>query len=129
VLLAHLLRFECAWQLRKPLTWIALLVFLAATSAYIYHQTSGDFGSLPEQEQYDWKQQYEQKYRAYESMALPTVASVQTQINLYPNGYRSAVKGRYKLVNPGPQPIDSLLLNWEPDVRLEGVRLVQGRVM
>lgn len=77
----------------------------------------------------DRKQAYEEKYRKYEHLSQPGIAEVSTAIDLFPeeNSYR--VSGSYTLVNHSGQPIDTLLLYQDADMKDLEVRLPNSKLL
>ena len=77
----------------------------------------------------NWQQTYEATYRPYQHMLQPTITSVKTSIDLYPERKTYAIKGSYTLVNKNSQPIDSLLLYCDRRVTLETVQIQNAKLV
>jgi hypothetical protein len=104
-------------------------LLLLASSGYIYVHTHTDPQRLTDQEKFDWKQSYEQKYKAYESMDLPVIVQVRTAIDLFPSRHCYRVKGGYTVVNKTKARIDSLLVYSDPDIQLTALRIDEGQLL
>lgn len=68
-------------------------------------------------ETFTLQENYETRYRKYENLPQPSITSVNTEIDLFPESYSYRVRGQYHLVNYNETPIDSLLLYQDPDMQ------------
>ncbi|WP_300570083.1 M1 family aminopeptidase, partial [Flavobacterium sp.] len=94
------------------------LFLFAGFGSYIFYETNIKSPYLSKEEQQNWSQQYEAKYRKFEELVQPTITSVKTNIDLFPENNSYVVKGSYQLVNNSSKAIDSLLLYVDENVKL-----------
>lgn len=99
------------------------LLLLIASASYIFYQNNILHPTQTKQEKIKWKQEYESQYRRYASLPQPVINSVKTQIDLYPAEQRYEVKGTYWLQNKTAKPIDSLLIYFANDCKLENINI------
>ncbi|MBA5630150.1 M1 family aminopeptidase [Moheibacter lacus] len=67
------------------------------------------------------KATYEKKYRKYQNIRQPTIKSVSTEIDLFPEKHSYRIKGNYWVKNLHNQPIDSLLLSVPNDFKINSL--------
>ena len=73
---------------------------LLGFGSYIFYETNIRSPYVTKEDQQDWSQQYEAKYRKFESLNQPSITSLKTNIDLFPesNSY-SVCFGSGKLLN------------------------------
>jgi len=67
-------------------------------------------------ERNNWKQEYETRYKKYETLLQPVITDVKTHVELFPEQNSYTVSGTYTLQNTGNQAIDSLLIYTNKDL-------------
>lgn len=70
--------------------------------------------------------QYEKSFRKYETLPQPDIKDVKTEIKLYPSQNAYQIIGHYTLKNQTDQPINKILMNFNPDMKLETAVLRSG---
>jgi ABC-2 type transport system permease protein len=96
---------------------VGMLLFLGSGS-FIFYYTNISSAYRSGSTKLEWKVNYEKQFRKYENSPAPTVTSVKTKIDLYPEQHRYEVKGSYEMVNNTTQPIDSMLVYMDREARL-----------
>jgi ABC-2 type transport system permease protein len=116
---------------RGNLRGVSAVVILALfiCGAWIIYNTVflNDFVSRTEYRQR--AASYEEKYREYESILLPDISVVKTEIDLYPESRSVDIKGSYELINRGKQAIRLLPLTTKPMVFRGDVLPFQGNLI
>lgn len=104
----------------KPLNYIVLILCLVTMlgSGVIISNNTNIVSSATRA---NWQQEYEQQYREFQNMPQPTIVSVKTTIDLYPDKNSYAISGEYVLVNKQAATLKSLLLYCQPSVTLRSV--------
>jgi ABC-2 type transport system permease protein len=93
--------------------------FLLLTSgSYICYHTNFKTRFRSESTKLEWKINYENTFRKYENMPLPTVTAVKTNIELYPENHSYKVSGSYQLINNTGKSIDSILIYMDKNSQL-----------
>lgn len=69
---------------------------------------------------------YEKTYRKYEAIPQPTITDVTTKINLYPSKNAYEISGNYVLKNQTNKPIQSILINFHPDLKIKTALFKSG---
>lgn len=64
------------------------------------------------------KVEYERNYRKYQNIPQPTIKTVMTQIDLFPEKQAYRVMGHYRVSNLHDRPIDSILLSLPEDFKI-----------
>ncbi len=94
------------------------VLFFISFGSYIFYETNIKSSYLTKEDQQNWSQQYETKYRKFEALSQPTITSVKTNVDLFPESNSYKVNGSYQLVNNSTKAIDSLLLYVDENVKL-----------
>ena len=113
---------------QKTLLILGSLLFMGFGS-YTFYEVNVKSEYLTADEQFDWQQEYEKQYRKYEDLIQPTITSVKTKVDLFPDENRYEVKGSYELVNNSEKPIDSLLLYVSDHIKLRSVTIFNAKLV
>jgi ABC-2 type transport system permease protein len=70
--------------------------------------------------------QYEKQFKKYESLPQPEVTDITTEIQLYPSKGSYRIIGKYILKNQTNQPVTTVLINFNEDLKLESAVLKAG---
>lgn len=62
---------------------------------------------------------YEKEFRKYENLPQPVITDVITKIDLYPSENSYQIRGKYIVINQTDKPINQILLNFHPDLKIE----------
>ncbi|PTL75862.1 M1 family aminopeptidase [Vitiosangium sp. GDMCC 1.1324] len=89
---------------------VLLLAVWALTGGWILYNTDGLNERMSARELLDWKADYEKAYKPFAQLPRPTISSVTTDVELYPEDRRSRVSGRYQLVNETKTDIHEVLV-------------------
>ena len=106
-----------------------LLAGMIATGAYIYHNTNVVNEYIPSDESDRRQAEYERRYRQYREVPQPRVASVRTDVDLYPAERRAAIRGVYRLVNRSEAAIPVVHLTTSPRIEVVGLDLPPHRTV
>jgi ABC-2 type transport system permease protein len=74
----------------------------------------------------NWKQAYEEKYSYLNNLPQPTVTSVKTAIDLFPESESYEVSGDYVLINKTPSPIDKIYMYGDKELKWSEWQLENG---
>ena len=96
---------------------VSLLAFVAL-GGWIFYNTNvlNDYvpGDLAKQR----AAQYEKDYRQYKDLAQPRIASIRTDVDIFPEERRVDMRGRYRLENRTDQPIPELHVALNPKIEV-----------
>ena len=104
-------------------------LFFMGFGSYIFYETNVKSPYITKEEQQDWSQQYEEKYRKFEEFPQPTITSVKTNVDLFPESNSYKVKGSYQLINNSDKAIDSLLLYIDDNIKLSSVGIPNSKLI
>ena len=104
-------------------------LLLMGFGSYTFYEVNVKSEYLSADEQFDWQQEYEAKYRKYEDLVQPTITSVKTNVDLFPDENRYEVKGSYELINNSEKPIDSLLLYVSDHIKLQSLTVSNAKLL
>ena len=98
---------------------VAAAVLFVLSGAWIVHDTliRNDFRTGADDQRY--LAEYEKRFFRYAALPQPVVRHVELDVALYPAEIRAEVRGRYRLVNETPAPIDRVhvrLMNRDLDL-------------
>ncbi|MCL9807101.1 aminopeptidase [Flavobacterium amniphilum] len=113
---------------QKAMLVLGSLLFMGFGS-YTFYEVNVKKEYLTTDEQFNWQQQYEEKYRKFQKINQPTITSVKTAVDLFPEENRYNVKGSYELVNNSKEPIDSLLLYISDQINMESVSIPDAKIL
>ena len=100
---------------------------MSASGAWIFHNTHQRGGTFGQDEIRQRSADYERAYEPYRHLPLPRITSVFAEVDIFPHQRRVEVRGRYRLVNDGTEPIQALPFTMTPRW-VEGVLPVYGGV-
>ncbi|KMQ60118.1 aminopeptidase N [Chryseobacterium angstadtii] len=69
---------------------------------------------------------YEKHFKKYEHLPQPKITDVKTEIQLYPSENAYRIIGKYILTNYTQQSIPKILVNFNPDLKIESAKLQSG---
>lgn len=103
------------WNVKQLIVTIALLS-IGIFSADLFMK-----GYIPQNEDKKMAQsaQYERKFKYYKNLEQPTITQVTTEIQLYPSENYYKIKGTYRLLNQSDKPVDKILINFDPGLKIE----------
>ena len=114
----------------KPIQKISFvlgsLIFIGFGS-YLFYKTNIEYPYLTKEDQYNWSEQYELKFKKYDALEQPTIISVKSDVALFPDQNRYEVKGSYELINNSKQPIERLLLYIDRNSKLLSVSIPSAK--
>ncbi|GMQ30702.1 M1 family aminopeptidase [Algoriphagus confluentis] len=96
------------------------LCCVVITLGIVGNQISKGYKAPNKSAQISWMADYEAKFRHYEHIPQPTILAVDISLALFPEENAYSLKGTYSLQNLSSQPLDRLLLNFHPELNLEG---------
>ncbi|MFN3944763.1 MAG: ABC transporter permease/M1 family aminopeptidase [Allosphingosinicella sp.] len=85
----------------------AALVF-AASGGWIFYNTNilNDYCTTGDNERF--QAEYEKRYLPFENLPQPTISHVEMNVALYPSDIRAETRGRLRLVNLNPVPVEEV---------------------
>jgi len=101
---------------------LGILLFIGFGS-YLFYKTNIEYLYITEEDQNNWSEQYELKFKKYSDLPQPVITSVTTNVALFPDENRYEVKGGYQLINNSEKPIDSLLLYIDRNSKLTSIKI------
>ena len=113
---------------QKGMLILGSLLFMGF-GTYTFYEVNVKKEYLTAEEQFNWQQQYEEKYRKFQKFDQPTITAVKTTVDLFPEENRYKVKGNYELVNNSEKPIDSLLLYISDQIELQSVSVQDAKLL
>jgi hypothetical protein len=69
---------------------------------------------------------YEKEFKKYENLPQPEISDITTEIRLYPSENAYEIMGKYTLTNFTAQPVNKILINFNPDLKLESAVFLSG---
>lgn len=66
---------------------------------------------------------YEKSFREYENKPQPTITDVVAKVHLFPSRNAYQIEGEYILINQTKFPIEKVLINFSPDLKIESAVL------
>ncbi len=108
---------------------LLLATFAGAGSAgYIYYNTNilNTFRSPTEQERR--QAEFEQKYKQYRTLPMPTITAVQANVDIFPHERQVLVHAVYTVQNKTALPQDQLHLNLNPIMTLKKMEVPTGQL-
>jgi len=119
-------RFVSALK-RYRLILIPTFLVWMASRAYIYDQSNVVGNYQNKNEWLTWQLNYEKRYKALANMPQPVIKSVKTEVDLFPNEGKYAVKGIYQLKNETQQPVSKIWISMNPAVNLFSVDIAEAK--
>jgi len=103
------------WNI-KQIIFTTILLFSGTFAGNLFMK-----GYIPqnEYEKIIQSAQYEQRFKHYENIAQPTITDITTEIQLYPSENSYKINGTYRLSNQTDKPIEKILINFNPDLKIE----------
>ncbi|WP_294960304.1 M1 family aminopeptidase [uncultured Flavobacterium sp.] len=103
------------------------IILFIGFGSYIFYKTNIEYPYVTKDGQNNWSEQYERHFKKYADLAQPTIISVKSKVDLFPEENRYEVKGTYELVNNAEKPIDSLLLYIDRNSKLTSVEIKNAK--
>lgn len=69
---------------------------------------------------------YEKSFRSFGNIPQPSITDITSEIDLYPSKRAYQIRGKYVLTNHTKYPIDSILLNFHPDLKIESAEFISS---
>lgn len=113
-------------RIQKTTFAFGFILFIGFGS-FLFYKTNIEYPYLTKDDQNNWSEQYEKLFKKYANLAQPTILSVKSNIDLYPDESRYEVKGTYELINNSEKPIDSLLLYIDRNSKLTSVEIPNSK--
>jgi len=108
--------------IQKTIFAFGSILFIGFGS-FLFYKTNIEYPYLTKDDQNNWSEQYEKKFKKYANLTQPTIIAVKSKVDLFPEENRYEVKGSYELVNNSEKPIDSLLLYIDRNSKLTSVEI------
>jgi ABC-2 type transport system permease protein len=117
-------RLADARQRLRPGVVVALAVLVlafVASGAFIHHNTHGLNTYLAGDVRKDLQARYEREWRETRDRPQPRITVMRTEVDLFPEARRLAIRGHYRLVNRNDQPVDVLHVELPTEAQLVGL--------
>ena len=104
---------------------VVLLVF-SGVRVYYNNNILNNYQTL--EDQLDLSEQYERKYKDYETLEKLYITDIKTEVAIFPYKEKYTIKGRYILTNKGTEPISKMLFTESVQIQsmsLEGANLIE----
>ncbi|HRF83027.1 MAG TPA: M1 family aminopeptidase [Pseudoxanthomonas sp.] len=110
-------------RLRGPVlaTLAGSLLLFAALGGWIFYNTNVLNEYVPGDLAKERAAQYEKDYRQYKDLPQPRIASISTEVDIFPEQRRVDLRGRYRLENRTGQPIAELHVAIDPDIEVRSL--------
>ena len=107
-------------RLRGPVlaTLAGSLLVFAALGGWIFYNTNVLNEYVPGDLARERAAQYEKDYRQYKDLPQPRIASIKTEVDIFPEERRVDLRGRYRLENRTDQPIPELHVALNPTIEV-----------
>ena len=107
-------------RLRGPVlaTLAGSLLAFAALGGWIFYNTNVLNEYVPGDLARERAAQYEKDYRQYKDLPQPRIASIKTEVDIFPEERRVDLRGRYRLENRTDQPIPELHVALNPTIEV-----------
>ncbi|WP_308601279.1 M1 family aminopeptidase [Massilia sp. Dwa41.01b] len=94
----------------------ACLLAFGGVGGWIFHNTNTLARYEAKDVTMDKQALYEKTYRKYKDLPHPKITDIRAAVDIYPEERRVRIKGSYVLQNKTNQPLDTLRLQFNPDV-------------
>ncbi len=84
---------------------------------------------LKKDDRNNWKQEYETRYKKYETLLQPVITDVNVHVELFPEQNTYTVSGVYTLQNTSSKAIDSLLVYTNKDLEWSGLTIPNAKLL
>ena len=102
------LRFNWTWM-QKLIVFLLILLFIGSGSLIFYNMNiASDYLTL--NDQLDLREQYEKKFKKYQSLERPYASSRKTEVAIFPKERAYEVKSEYVLENTSDQPLNEVFI-------------------
>lgn len=108
---------------------VAGSLLMMGFGSYAFYEINVKNEYLTKNEEFNWQQEYENKYRQFQNLNQPSIIDVKTNVDLFPEQNRYEVKGSYELVNNSEKPIDSLLLYINGYIELKSITVSNSKLI
>lgn len=110
-------------RLTRPLaaTAAAALTLIAATGAFIFHNTNVRNQYRTESEELDRRAEYERRYGKFAGLPQPALTKTNLRVEIFPDRHQANIQGVHTLANTGPSPITEIHLTLAPDIDTSAV--------
>ncbi len=98
---------------------------IVLTGAFVFYNTNILNAYQPVTEGPRRQIEYERRYRRYEDVPQPQIATTKLEIEIYPGRHEADVRGVYQLVNRTPRPIDTIHVAISSEVETKEVAFGQ----
>lgn len=112
----------------KKLSGIILITSVLLFSSGIFAGTFFMKGYVPKNEEKTVIEaiRHEKEFKKYENLPQPEISDITTEIKLYPSENSYEIIGKYTLTNFTDQPVNKILIHFNPDLKLESAVFQSG---
>ena len=106
----------------------AVLLCWAGTGGWIFYNTNVLNQYETANVSMDKQARYEKMYKQYKDLPQPKITDVQADVDIYPEQRKVLIKGHYVLQNKTAQPLDTLRIQLDPDLKTTWLNLPAHKV-
>lgn len=102
--------FMISWSKKEKMMLGGLIVLFFSTGGFIYYNTNVVNKYVTSDEEFDFNENYERKYKTYDSLEVPQLASVNTKIDIFPKQKRYTVVAHNWITNKSSIPMKEIFV-------------------
>lgn len=95
---------------KEKLQLTSLIILFASIGGYAFYNINIVNEYITSNEVFDFNEQYERKYKKYDSLAVPQLVSLNTRINIYPNSEKYDVQSNTVIANKTIKPMSTIFV-------------------
>ncbi|MCM2568952.1 ABC transporter permease/M1 family aminopeptidase [Janthinobacterium kumbetense] len=105
-----------------------VLLCWAGTGGWIFYNTNVLNKYETSNIRMDKQARYEKRYQRYQHLPQPKITEVQANVDIYPEQRKVLIKGHYVLQNKTAQPLDTLRIQLDPQLKTTWLNLPAHKV-
>jgi ABC-2 type transport system permease protein len=98
------------WSKREKMIAGSLVVLFISFGGYIYYNINVVNEYIVADEEYDFNENYERKYKKYDALAVPQLVSVNTNMDIYPEDNKYTVVANNLIANKSAKPMNEIFV-------------------
>ncbi|MEO7458345.1 MAG: M1 family aminopeptidase [Gemmatimonadaceae bacterium] len=104
-------------------------VVFAGVGGFIFNDTNVAHRYETAAQGLAWRASYERSYRHYDTMPMPSIVAVRTNVELYPSSKRFVIAGSYRMENRTTRVIDTVVVSQPRDMPARSIELASSRLV
>lgn len=102
--------FRAIWSKKEKMILGSFAVLFISVGGLIYYNTNVINEYLSADEEYDFNENYERKYKRYDALEVPQLVSVNTKVDVYPKEKKYTVVANSLITNKGSKPMNEIFI-------------------